>query len=292
MENRVYTYGAEGMLSCVEFETGDLVWRRPVKEEYGAPQGFFGAGVAPVVDAGQVFINLGAPDGVGVAAFDAKTGETAWTASGDEASYSTPIVATLHGERLVIFHTGDGLLVLEAATGKERYRYAFRPRIYESAIAATPVLVDDVVFLSATYELGSVVLRLGAEGIETVWRDRDAMQNHWASSIHHEGYLYGMDGRHEMGSNFRCIEFMTGKVMWTADKGLGRATFLMADGYLLAIGERGELALIEVTPKGYIERARARVIRAHIWTPPVLSQGLLYLRNEKTMKCFDLRGTG
>ena len=151
------------------------------------------------------------------------------------------------------------------------------------------MLVDDVVFLSATYELGSVVLRLGAEGLDTVWRDRDAMQNHWASSIHHEGYLYGMDGRHEMGSNFRCIEFKTGKVVWSAGEGLGRASFIMADGHLIAIGERGDLALIEVTPERYIEKARARVLRYPVWTSPVLSNGLLFIRDESTIRCFDLR---
>ena len=291
-DNRVYTYGAEGMLTCLDFQTGELLWQRSVNKEYRVPQGFFGVGTAPVIEGSLILLNVGGPNGAGVVAFDKDTGETEWKSSNDEASYSTPIVATVHGERLAIFHTADGLLVLEAKTGAIRHRYPFRSRIRESAIAATPVLIDDVVFLSATYGIGAVALKLEPGGLKEVWKDRLAMQSHWATSVYHEGYLYGMDGRHERGSNFRCIEFSTGKVVWTAAKGLGRASFLMADGNLIAIGESGFLALIEVSPDGYIEKSRARVLRRPVWTPPILSHGLLYIRNEREMKCIDLRVAG
>ena len=287
--DRVYTYGAEGTLTCLDFETGRSIWQRHVNNDYHVPQGFFGVATAPVIEGNLLLLNVGGPNGAGVVAFDIDTGKTVWKTSNDEASYSTPIVATVHGERLAIFYTADGLLVLEPKTGAERYRYPFRSRIYESAIAATPVLVDDVVFLSATYNVGAVALKLEPGGLKEVWKDRLAMQNHWSTSIYHEGYLYGMDGRHERGSNFRCIEFKTGKVVWSAGEGLGRASFIMADGHLIAIGERGDLALIEVTPERYIEKARARVLRYPVWTSPVLSNGLLYIRDETTMRCFDLR---
>ena len=100
-----------------------------------------------------------------------------------------------------------------------------------------------------------------------------------------------MDGRHERGSNFRCIEFETGKIVWTADEGLGRASFFMAEGHLIALGERGRLALIEVSPEAYKEKARVRVSSRRVWTPPILAQGLLYIRNERKLTCFDLRAT-
>jgi len=287
--DRVYTYGAEGVLTCVDFESGDRVWQRMVNQDYNVPQGFFGAGTAPVVEENLILLNVGGPDGAGVVAFEKTTGETVWQTSNDTASYSTPIVGTIRGERLAIFHTGDGLLVVEPMTGKERYRYPFRSRTRESAIAATPILIDDVVFLSATYDIGAVALRLTPNGLEEVWKNVDSMQNHWATSVYHEGHLYGMDGRHERGSNFRCIDFATGKVLWTADKGLGRASFVMADGHFFAIGERGDVAVVEVNAEGYVEKGRARVLDFPVWTPPILSHGILCLRNEGTIKCLDLR---
>lgn len=287
--NRVYTYGAEGMATCLDFETGDLVWQRQVNKEFGVRQGFFGVATSPVIEGNLLLLNVGGPGGAGVVAFNKETGETVWKASDQKASYSTPIVATVHGERLAIFYTAGGLLVLEPETGAERFRYPFRSRARSSALAATPVLVGDVVFLSATYRVGAVALKLEPSGLVEVWKDENAMQNHWATSIYHEGYLYGMDGRHERGSNFRCIEFMTGKVMWSADEGLGRASFIMADGHFITMGEIGDLALIEVSPERYIEKARVRVLKSPAWIPPVLSHGLLYVRNEHVLACRDLR---
>jgi outer membrane protein assembly factor BamB len=290
--DHVYTYGAEGVVTCLKFDSGELVWQRPVNKEFNVPQGFFGAGTAPVIEENLLLLNVGGPNGAGVVAFDTATGATVWQASDDQASYSTPIVATVHGERLAIFHTADGLLVLEAKTGAKRFSYPFRSETYESAIAATPVIVDDIVFLSATYNVGAVALKLDPAGLKEIWRDELAMQNHWATSLYLDGFLYGMDGRHERGSNLRCIEFATGKVRWTADEGLGRASFILAEGHLIGVSERGDIALIEASPEGYMEVARARALRYPVWTPPILAQGLLYVRNERTyrsIKCLDLR---
>ena len=287
--DRIYTFGAEGKLTCLDFSSGRLVWQRGVNQEYTVPQGFFGVGTAPVIEGRLLLLNVGGPGGAGVVAFDKNNGKTVWKASDDGASYSTPVVRTFHGRRVAVFFTKDGLLGLDPETGRELYRLPFRSRIHESVNAASPVVVGDIVFVSATYNVGSVAVRLGAEGLQKLWQSRTAMQNHWATSIYHDGNLYGMDGRHEHGSNFRCIEFRTGNVRWTADEGLGRASFIMADGHFIALGERGDLALIEVNPTRYVEKSKVRMLRYPCWTPPVLSHGFLYLRNEDTLVCLNLR---
>ena len=287
--SRVYTFGAEGKLTSLDFETGRILWQRWINQEYGVQQNFFGVGTAAIVEGDLILLNAGGPDGAGVIAFDKNTGDTVWKTSNEGASYSTPVVRTINRQRLAIVFARGGLLAVEVQSGQERYRYPFSSRNYYSVNAASPVVVEDYVFLSATYNTGAVLLKLKSGGLKKIWKDRLAMQNHWATSIYHGGYLYGMDGRHERSSNFRCIEFMTGKVRWTADRGLGRAAFIMADGHLIALGERGHLALIEVNPDSYGETARAQVLRYPCWTPPVLSHGLLYVRNETRLICLDLR---
>ena len=88
-----------------------------------------------------------------------------------------------------MFLTRGGFLAVDAADGREVYRYPFRSRSHESVNAATPVVVGSHVFLSATYNTGAVLLELGAQGLEEVWRDRRAMQNHWATSLYRDGFL-------------------------------------------------------------------------------------------------------
>lgn len=286
---RVYTFGAEGKLTCLDFETGEVIWQRWINRDFQVPQNFFGVGSAPVIDKGRILLNAGGPQGAGIVAIDKDRGVDVWKTGEDEASYSTPVIRLIHGTRMGIFFTRQGLNVVETRTGKEQYRYPFRSRNDLSVNAATPVVVDDYVFLSAAYRTGAVLLKLAPSGLEVVWKDPKAMNSHWATSIYHEGYLYGMNGRHERAARFRCIDFMSGKVRWTANQGLGRATFVLADGKLIALGERGILALIEVSPESYRERARAQVLQYPCWTPPVLSHGLLYVRNETRLLCLDLR---
>ena len=35
------------------------------------------------------------------------------------------------------------------------------------------------------------------DGLKCLWRDKRNMQNHWATSICRDGFLYGVHGRHE-----------------------------------------------------------------------------------------------
>lgn len=287
--DRVYTFGAEGVLTCLDFQNGELQWQRKVNAEFNVPKGFFGAGTAPVIDDEILVLNVGGPDGAGVVAFDKSTGSVLWKTSNHHASYSTPTIATINGEELAIFHTGDGLLTVETKSGKVRHEYPFRSSMQASAIAATPIVIGNRVFLSGSYEIGAVLLELTKDSVDVVWKDRDTMQNHWATSIVHEGFLYGVTGRHEQGSKLRCIEFATGKIKWTAKGGLSRASFIQVGAHFLAIDERGTLAIIEVNPEEYVVVAEDKVLRHYVRTPPVLAGGLVYVRSEKQLKCIDLR---
>ncbi len=114
------------------------------------------------------------------------------------------------------------------------------------------------------------------------------MQNHWATSIHHEGYLYGYHGRHESESRLRCIRVSDGTIQWTAEKGLGRATLLKAENHFIAMGERGALALIEVRPDRYVEKYRVPVLKYPAWAPPALSSKRLFLRSDRALVCLSL----
>jgi len=285
----VYTYGAEGMLTCLDLATGRKAWQRALNKELIVPQNFFGVGVPPVIEKDLILLNPGGPGGAGIVGIHKKTGETAWMAGDCGASYSTPVAATIGGRRMAVFFTEKGLLVAAPETGKVLYEFPFRSVLRESVNAASPVVVDDVVMLSAAYNVGSAALRVKPEGLECLWRDKKNLQSHWATGIHHEGFLYGTHGRHEQEAEMRCLDWKTGAVRWTSPRGLGRITFIMAQGHFLAMGERGDLALIEVNPDRYVEKKRVRMLDGPCWGPPVLANGLMYIRNETVLLCLDLR---
>ena len=49
-DDRVYIYGAEGMLHCLQASDGKLLWKLDVNTKYGVAQNFFGVGSTPVIE--------------------------------------------------------------------------------------------------------------------------------------------------------------------------------------------------------------------------------------------------
>jgi outer membrane protein assembly factor BamB len=286
---RVYTWGAEGWFHCLELDTGKVVWDRRLNAEFDVEQNFFGVGASPLIEGDRILLNVGGPKGAGVMALDKKTGKTVWKATDDGASYCTAAVADTPAGRLAVFLTRAGVVACDPATGAVKISYPFRSRTYESVNAADPVIVGDRLFVSSAYRTGGVLLKITADpDVTEIWKN-DNMRNHWATCLVADGCLYGFDGRHEDETQLRCVELATGKVLWSK-RGLGRGSMIRADGRYWILSEDGRLILAELSPKEYVEKAASdELLRAPCWIAPVLSRGRLYVRNEHTLLCLDVR---
>jgi outer membrane protein assembly factor BamB len=286
---RVYTLGAEGMLYCLDLKDGKKVWEKSLAKEYKTDRTrFSGFGSSPLLEGDLLLVNVGA-EGAGIVAFDKRTGKEVWKATDDEASYSSPVAATIGDVRHVFFFTRTGLVGLDPKDGKVRFSHRWRSRINESVNAATPLVVGDTVFLSASYGTGAVLLRVTKDGVEEVWKGDKSLSSHYNTPVHKDGYLYGIDGRQEYGARLRCVELKTGKVKWEKER-FGCASLLLADGQVLALTEGGELVLIEATPEGYKEKSRAAVLKATPCRAEIaLADGRLYGRDGKKLVCWNVK---
>jgi outer membrane protein assembly factor BamB len=286
-QGRVYTLGAEGMLHCLDLLSGKKRWERSLLKEYRVPKNFFGVGTTPLVEGDLVLVNVGGK-GAGIVAFAYDTGKEVWRATNDGASYSSPVAATVDGVRHVMFFTREGVVSLDPATGKVRFRKPWRARFAASVNAASPVIVKDLLFISASYETGAMLLRIKKDAAQEIWKGDDILSNHYETSVYRDGHLYGFDGRQENGAQFRCVEFKTGKVRWT-EAGFGCGTMILADKRLLVMTEKGELVLAEPTPREYREKARVALLQQPCRAPMALANGRLYVRDDKRLLCLDLR---
>lgn len=283
----VYTFGAEGQLHAIDLAKGTRIWSEDTMRRFKVPKGFFGAAGSPLVEDGRVLVNVGGPN-AGIVAFDAKTGKVLWTATSDQASYSSAAGATIGGRRLALFLTRAGLVGLDPTAGTVLFQRPWRARIAASVNAATPVVVGDLIFISAEYGPGAGVLRLQGSMLSELWASDDVLTNHYATSVHHNGFLYGFHGRQEFGQSFRAVELRTGKVRWNEDRFLA-GTVALAGDRLVILRERGELVIAPASPDAFKPIARAQVLPAVVRAYPALSDGFLYARNENTLVCLDLR---
>jgi outer membrane protein assembly factor BamB len=287
-DNLVYTFGAEGALSCLSLTNGRPIWRVDTRTRFGARKGFFGAACSPLIEGRAVLVNIGGANGAGIVAFDRNSGKLLWTASEAEASYSSPCAATLEGHRLAVFFTREGLVALEPDTGTVRHEFEWRSRSHASVNAATPLVIDNSIFLSASYQTGAVLLRTSGDKIEKVWSKDDVLSNHYATSVCRDGLLYGYDGRQEQGPSLRCVEWQTGRVRWSEDH-FGAGTVIWAGGNLLLLKETGELVLAPASPDGFKPTARTQLLGGGVRAYPALADGFIYARNKDTLICVDLR---
>ena len=127
-QGRIYTFGAEGALHCLDLATGKKIWSLDTHRQFQVAKGYFGAACSPLVEGDRVLMNVGGPSGAGVAAFDAATGKVLWTATSDEAGYSAPVAVTIGGLRHALFFTRNGLVDIDPATGKTRCEFPWRSR--------------------------------------------------------------------------------------------------------------------------------------------------------------------
>ncbi len=283
---RVFTFGAEGMLTCLDFATGKKIWNVDTRAKFQVAKGYFGAAGSPLVEGDRVLMNIGGASG-GLVAFDAATGKTLWTATTQEASYSSPVAATIRGARHALFFTRAGFVDVDPADGKVRSQLPWRARMQASVNAAAPIVVDDYVFLSASYGTGATLLQITPGGLKQIWSSDDALTNHYATSVYKDGYLYGYHGRQEEGPSLRCIEFKTGKVKWNVDQ-FRAGTITLAGDKLLIMREAGELVLAAASPNAYQPISTARVLPGVVRSYPAIANGRIYIRNEKTLICLTL----
>lgn len=284
----VFTFGAEGRLHALNFKDGVKVWSVNTQERFQARKGFFGCACSPLVEGNKLLLNLGGAEKAGIVAFDKETGKMLWSATEHEASYSSPVAAAVNGKRHAFFFTRQGLVDLLPETGEVVFEFPWRARIDASVNAATPLVISDRVFISASYQTGAALLKLKEKEPEKVWSSDESLSNHYATSVHHGGFLFGFDGRQEYGPSLRCVELETGKVRWSEER-FGAGTVLRAGERLLILRESGELIFAKASPARYEPLLKAKVLSGTVRAYPALANGRLYARNDQELVAVELR---
>ena len=283
----VYTFGAEGVLHAIDLATGKKIWRVDTHSRFGVRKGFFGAAASPLVEGNAVYVNVGGSNGAGLVAFDKTNGNVLWTATNDDAGYSSPIAANIGGSRAILCFTRAGLVAVDPASGKVRFQFPWRSRSNASVNSAVPIVTADTVFLSASYNTGAVLLNVAGNQPKPIWSSDDALSNHYASSVFKDGYVYGFHGRQEMGQSLRCIELKTGKVQWNVD-GYGAGTVTLLGDRLLIVRENGEAVVAPAKPDAYRPESKAQLLPATVRSYPAIADSRLFLRNEQTLAAYSL----
>lgn len=286
-ENRIYVQSCKGEFRCLNIENGKILWAASFEKEFGvrflgskanegtaSRRGNDGSGV---IDGDRIFLPVGAND-ASLVCFDKRTGKVIWKSQGDEAAYSSLMMATLAGVRQVIYYSAEALMGIEADSGKLLWRVPLRTEAKRHA--ATPIIFDDCVVVNSQ-TIGLVCIKIVKDGeslkATQSWANKQLKIN-ISTPVLVDHFLYSQG----VGHNLVCVDASDGKLRWSQEGFGDKYSSIIALGKnLLVVTDRGELVMAAADNSKYTELGRMQIC-GRTWNHPAYSNGKLYVREGLT----------
>ncbi len=312
--NYAYALGATGRLHCLNVANGETVWQRDLDAEYDISREdnqnrmpIWGISASPLLFEDLLILQIGGREKACVVALDKLTGAERWRALDDQAQYSAPILIRQAGRDVVVVWTGDSVAGMDARSGEVYWRHVMKPTRMPIG-CATPIVHGDMLFVTSFYD-GSLMLKLDQDqpAVSEVWRaigpseqDTRALHSIISTPIWLDEHIYGVDSYGEL----RCLEASTGARVWEDTTATPKARwstihFTQNGEKTWMFNERGELLISRLSPAGFEELSRTRIIEPTMeqlrrrqgvcWAHPAFADGRVLARNDNRIVCIDIR---
>ena len=281
-EDRVFAFGATGILNALDALTGKKIWSTNVGADLKRAIPFWGFASSPLVVDDVVIIAAAST----LAGYDVATGKMKWKGPSYGGGYSSPHLVTLEGVRQVVLLGGPGAISVVPEDGKVLWEYKWEP----GAMVQPAITDDGDILVNHVVATGGVATRRvhvtkGPNGWnqEERWTSNGLKPN-FNDFVLHKGHAYGFDN-----NILSSINLETGQRAWKGGRyGNGQLVLLQDSDVLLVTSEDGELALVSATPDKYTEIAKIRIFEGKTWNHPVVIKDLLLVRNGEEMAAFRL----
>ena len=302
---KVYALGGTGVLRCLDFATGKLLWKQDLLARYGLEQVqaeeivMWGRSASPLVVDGLVIVPAGGPlpkpDGEGkpksqarsLIAFDTESGNVAWEGGERQISYASPSIATLGGVRQIVIVNEDTVTGNEVATGKELWSHPWPGGSNGPASSSqAQVVTSERLLLSKGYGNGAELIAVKQAGgkwqVTSLQKNPRVLKTKFTNVTLIGPYAYGLsDGVLE------CVELSSLRPAWKRGR-FGHGQVLGVGDKILVLGEGGVLALVEANPEKYVELGRLQVFTGKTWNNLCLTGKRLLIRNGEEAACYEL----
>ena len=201
-DGKICTLGVAGVLSCLDANTGKVVWR---KDSKAWPQFFTAA--SPIIVDGMCVAYTGGQGKGQFAAYDLAGGDEKWAWTGAGPGYGSPVLTTMFGIKQLVTPTENSVVGIAALDGKLLWQAPFAAKMN----TGTPVVDGQTVIFSGEGS-GTVALKVDKNGdafsAQEIWRKKES-SGRFNSPALKDGLLYGLTPSNK-GSNLFCMNAQTG----------------------------------------------------------------------------------
>lgn len=303
-ENYIVTIGPKGHVMCNNPETGELLWGLDMIKEYGTEIPFWYTGQCPIIDANIAVL---APGGSSLlVGIDCATGQVAWQTPNPNnygMSHSSVMPMKLDGKKTYVYAGIGGICGVSAEMenmGKMLWTYeGFAPNV----VAPSPLVLDDnTIIMTAGYGAGAVVFDIykdenGNYQSKTIseYKPKEGIASEQQTPILFEDHVFTILPKDAGGNRnqFVCSsKDDCTSLLWTSGKKerFGLGPYIIADGKFFILKDDGTLTIAKATTKGFQLLDKYKIMDGHdAWGPLAIIDGLLLMRDSKTMICVDIR---
>lgn len=276
-EETVFCFSASGKLAAINRSDGQLLWTVDFVSEFGSTVPRWGYASSPLLLPNLVIMEVGGKNQYGFAAFDKKSGATAWKNGIVNASYNSAIAAEINGTTQVIFVNGSNLFAYDVH-GDSLWSYTMPLR---SPMALPLFIPPNKILVSAANDAGSFIIEINENKPVSVM-ESTRLRNDWSSSCYKDGYIFGFNV-----ATLICMDAVSGERLWFK-RGFGKGSLLLVNDRLVVLSDQGDLTVLEANPEAYTEIAAFEALQGRSWTAPSFANGKLFVRNHTGMACFQM----
>jgi outer membrane protein assembly factor BamB len=300
----IYGLSYEGELAACNAETGEKIWEKNFKRDFGGKMmSGWGYSESPLIDGDKLICTPGAADAM-LVALNKKTGAMIWqtaapdlgTRGQDGAGYASIVISNAGKVKQYVTIAGRGLISVAADDGRLLWNY--NKIANGTANIPTPIVKGDYVFGSTGYDDGgSALIKVSAgrggklTATEVWYKESNQLQNHHGGVVLIGNHLFLGHG-HNNGFP-ACVEFLTGKDVWRPGRGpgSGSAALAVAGDKLYFRYEDGTMALMDANPRKFALKGtfKIKTVHSQSWSHPVIFEGKLYLRDQNDLHCYDIK---
>ncbi len=296
-----YIMGGTGDVVCMDINSGEKKWAINTVTKYGGKLTYWGVAESFVVDSEKVYCMAGGPD-ASIVALDKKSGEEVWATKGlsEGVSFSSPIIVEHHGKKQLISALAVSVVGIDIQDGKVLWKCPKSSFLNPDgladgvfATACTPIYKDGCVFVACPRNNGAGGIRISEDSTTAtvVWKNYE-FDNYHGGTVLVDGMLYGANWISNAKGEWLCVDFETGKIMYTHSWDGKSGSVLYADDMLYCYAEKtGKIALVKPDPSGFdiVSSFEVTLGKKEHWAHPVILDGRLYVRHGDVLMAFDIK---
>lgn len=282
-ENKIITFGASAILSCLDAETGKMIWKRD-NPSNDVPQFF--TGMSPIITDNLCIVHVGTKDRGDVLALDLKTGSEKWKWTGDGPAYASPSIMNVDGKKHLIVQTEKSLMSINISDGKLMWQVATpaQQRFYN---CVSPCIDGQTIYITG-HGSGMKAIKVEKSGNEYVTKElwsNPEVGAKWNTPVLKDGFLYGFTDQ----KRIYCLNASTGQTAWI-DNSVNSdfATLTDCGSILIGLPSTANLLILKPDPSAYTEVVRYKVAETPVYAFPVIAGNQIYIKDAETLTMYRI----